>query len=350
LEEETGLSAHSFRDVMQELQKGVLHPVYLLYGTEALLIDDLVYRIQQQALPHGIDDFNYTRIHYDETPIQLAVQEAETIPFMSEHKVVHVQNCMVFTTGKSPRVDHEPDALQAYLENPASYTTLILTVNAEKLDERKKLTKTAQRKACVVQVTALKENECREWIMGEVRRQGVQITPDGAARLILSVGTNLRMLRSEIEKLALYAGEGGTIDEAVVDALATRTMEQNIFVFIDEVVRVRVDRAMRMMYDLLKNKEEPIKLLFMITRQVRIMYQVKVQSGRGYTLQQIAQQLGTHPYAAKVAKEQGNRFSVKVLERLLMELAEIDYKVKTGQVNDRAALEMFLLSLPQKVS
>lgn len=344
------MGALSFRDVMGELKKGVLHGVYLLYGTEALLIDDLVQAIQQQALPGGVDDFNYMRIHYDETPIQMAVQEAETIPFMSEQKVVHVQNCLAFTAGKSPRVDHDPDALQRYIENPAPYTTLILTVNAEKLDERKKLTKAAQKSACVVQFTALKENECRDWIAAEVRRQGVGITPDGIARLILSVGTNLRLLRSEIEKLALYAGEGGTIDEASVDALATRTMEQNIFVFIDEVVRVRIDKAMRMMYDLLKNKEEPIKLLFMITRQVRIMHQVKVQSGRGYSLQQIAQQVGAHPYATKVAKEQGNRFSAKVLERLLQDLAEIDYKIKTGQLNDRTALEMFLLSLPQKVS
>ncbi|ASS76118.1 DNA polymerase III subunit delta [Tumebacillus algifaecis] len=344
------MSALSLRDVLNELQKGVVRGVYLLYGTETLLIDDLVDKIQQQALPGGADDFSFTRIHYDETPIQLAVQEAETIPFMSEHKVVHVQNCVAFTSGKSPRVDHDPDVLQRYLDNPAPYTTLILTVPTEKLDERKKLTKAAQKSASVVQFTALKEQECRDWIGAEVRRQGVQITSDGVGRLILSVGTNLRLLRSEIEKLALYAGAGGTIDEASVDAVATRTMEQNIFVFIDEVVRVRIEKAMRMMYDLLKNKEEPIKLLFMITRQVRLMYQVKVQSGRGYSLQQIAQQVGAHPYAAKVAKEQGNRFSVKVLEQLLKDLAEIDYKIKTGQLNDRTALEMFLLSMPQKVS
>ncbi len=344
------MAALSFRDVMGELKRGVLHGVYLLYGTEALLMEDVVYAIQQQAFPQGVDDFSFTKIHYDETPIQLAVQEAETIPFLADRKVVYVQNCLAFTASKSPRVDHNPDALQAYLENPAPYTTLILTVQAEKLDERKKLTKAAQKNACVVQFQALKENECREWIYAEVGRQNGQITPDATARLLLSVGTNLRLLRSEIEKLILYAGEGATIEEAMVDALATRTMEQNIFVFIDEVVRVRIEKAMRMMYDLLKNKEEPIKLLFMITRQVRIMHQVKVQSGRGYSLQQIASQIGVHPYATKVAKEQGNRFSVKALERLLADLAEIDYKIKTGQIQDRTALEMFLLSLPQKVS
>jgi DNA polymerase-3 subunit delta len=132
--------------------------------------------------------------------------------------------------------------------------------------------------------------------------------------------------------------------------LATRTMEQNVFVFIDEVVRLRIDRAMRMMYDLLKNKEEPIKLLFMIARQVRMMLQVKLQSGRGYNINQIAQQLGIHPYPAKIAGEQGNFYSVKELEKLLFELGEIDYKIKTGQLGDRTALEMFLLSLPHKVS
>lgn len=342
--------ARSMRDILQELKKGILQPVYLLYGTEALLMDDVVQAIQNVALPQGVDDFNFMRFHFDETPIQHAVHEAETIPFMSERKLLVVQNVAAFTSAKSPRVDHDPDVLQAYLENPAPYTTLVMTVQAEKLDERKKLTKVAQQKTSVVQFISLKENECRDWIAGEVRRQGSSITGDGIGRLILSVGTNLRLLRSEIEKLALYAGPDGTIDESAVDLLATRTMEQNIFVFIDEVVRVRVDRAMRMMYDLLKNKEEPIKLLFMIARQIRIMLQIKVQSGRGYNLTQIAGQIGVHPYAAKIANEQGNRFSTRELEKLLFELAELDYKIKTGQIGDRTALEMFLLTLPHKVS
>lgn len=341
--------ARSMRDILQELRKGIVQPVYLLYGTEALLIDDVVQAILAAALPQGVDDFNYMRYHFDESPIQLAVHEAETIPFMSERKLILVQNCAVFSTAKSPRVDHDPDALQTYIENPAPYSTLILTVNAEKLDERKKLTKSAQQKATVVQFVSLKENECRDWIAGEVKRQGSSITSDGIGRLVLSVGTNLRLLRSELEKLALYAGPGGTIDEAAVDTLATRTMEQNVFVFIDEVVRLRVDRAMRMMYDLLKNKEEPIKLLFLIARQVRIMLQLKLQSGRGYNLNQVAQQLGVHPYAAKIANEQSNQYSPKELEKLLFDLAELDYKIKTGQIGDRTALELFLLTLPHKV-
>jgi DNA polymerase-3 subunit delta len=104
------------------------------------------------------------------------------------------------------------------------------------------------------------------------------------------------------------------------------------------------------MYDLLKNREEPIRLLFMITRQIRMMLQTKVQTGRGYTLQQVAQQLGVHPYAAKIANEQSSRYTARQLESLLAELAELDYKIKTGQIGDRAALEMFLLTLPTKMT
>lgn len=338
----------SYQDVRKELKQGVVQPVYLFYGMEQLLMDELTEAIQAAALPGGVDDFNFMKFHYDETPIQLAVQEAETIPFMSERKMVVVQNCGAFTAAKSPRVDHDPDFLQRYLENPAPYSTLVITVHAEKMDERKKLTKTANKNAAVVQFNALKENESRDWVIGEVKQYGASITGDGVNRLILSVGTNLRLLRSEIEKLALYVGEGGTINEEAVDELATRTMEQNVFVFIDEVVRKRMDRAMRMMYDLLKNKEEPIKLLFLIARQIRIMFQIKVQSGRGYSLQQIAGQIGVHPYAAKIANEQGNRYSPKELEQLLFQLADYDYKIKTGRIGDRAALEMFLLTLAQQ--
>lgn len=337
----------SYREIMQEIKKGIIHPVYVLYGTEQLLIREVVESLEQAV---AADNFlNLQRYHFDETPIQTAVQEAETLPFLADRRLVVVQNVSLFTGAKPTRNDHDPESLQRYLENPSPTTSLVLTVYADKLDERKKLTKTAQKNGKVAAFLPLKEQELREWIDWKARQLHVTVTPAAAARLIMTIGSNLTLFATELEKLALYAGEQGTIDEEAVDLLASRTMEQNVFVFVDEVVRLRTDKALRLLDDLLKNREAPVYLLFMIARQIRIMLQVKIQTSRGMTTQQVASLIGVHPYACKMAAEQARPYSRQMLESLLAELAEIDYKVKTGKVQDRHSLELFLLTLPQKM-
>ncbi|WP_018132374.1 DNA polymerase III subunit delta [Effusibacillus pohliae] len=337
----------SYRELMIEIKKGVIHPVYLLYGTEQLLIREVVEALDQAINPG--DELNMLRFDCDDTPIQTAVREADTLPFLSDKRLVIVHNATLFTGAKPSRNDHDPDALLRYLENPAPTSTLVLTVYAEKLDERKKLTKAAYKNGKVAGFFPLKEAELREWIQAQCRKHQVLITPDAVSRLLLTCGSNLMFLATELEKLSLYVGANGTIDEDVVNRLASRTLEQDIFVFVDEVVRLRTERALRLMDDLIKNKQAPVYLLFMIARQLRIMLQVKIQIARGLSPQQIASLIGVHPYACKVAGEQAKRFSRPELERLLAELAEIDYKIKTGQLTDRQALEMFLLTMPRKV-
>lgn len=333
----------SYREIMQEIKKGIIHPVYVLFGTEQLLIREAVEAIEQAVNPG--DSLNTLRFHCDETPIQAAVQEAETLPFLSDKRLVIVQNASLFTGAKPSRNDHDPDALLRYLENPSPTSTLVLTVYTDKLDDRKKITKAAQKNGKVAAFLPLKEQELRDWILQRTRNLGVSITSDAIARLILTCGSNLTFLSTELDKMSLYAADAGTIDEDAVNLLASRTLEQDIFVFVDEVVRLRTEKAMRLMGDLLKGKQSPIYLMFMITRQIRIMLQVKIQSAKGLSVQQIAQQIGVHPYACKIAGEQAKKYSRPQLETLLGKLAELDYKTKTGKIEDRQALEMFLLSM-----
>lgn len=302
----------SYRDIMQEIKKGIFQPVYVLYGTEQLLIREVVEALEQAIAPN--DSLNSQRFHFDETPIQTAVQEAETLPFLADRRLVVVQNVTLFTGAKPTRNDHDPDRLQRYLEHPSPTSVLVLTVFADKLDERKKLTKTAQKNGKVVPFLPLKEQELREWIDRKAKQLCVSVTAEAASRLILTIGSNLTLLANELEKLSLYTGEKGTIDEATVDLLASRTLEQNVFVFIDEVVRMRTDKALRLLDDLLKNKEAPIYLLFMIARQIRIMLQVTIQTARGMTPQQVAGLIGTHPYVCKMAAEQARLYSRQVLD------------------------------------
>ncbi len=56
----------------------------------------------------------------------------------------------------------------------------------------------------------------------------------------------------------------------VVERLTARSLEQNIFTFVDKVVHRSIDEAFRIYYDLLKQNEEPLKILAILAGQFRL--------------------------------------------------------------------------------
>ncbi|MBD5071942.1 DNA polymerase III subunit delta, partial [Xanthomonas citri pv. citri] len=78
----------------------------------------------------------------EEDPLDQAIADAETFPFMGERRLVIVKN-PYFLTGekKKEKIEHNVSALESYIQSPAPYTVFVLLAPYEKLDERKKLTK-----------------------------------------------------------------------------------------------------------------------------------------------------------------------------------------------------------------
>ncbi|WKB36893.1 hypothetical protein QS257_08610 [Terrilactibacillus sp. S3-3] len=100
--------------------------------------------------------------------------------------------------------------------------------------------------------------------------------------------------------------------------------------------------ALKLLHDLVKQKEEPIKLLALIARQLRIVYQVGHYRKAGYTQQNIAGKIGVHPYAVKLAAEQTKFYSQEVLKAALSKCAETDFQMKIGAIDKTLALELLI--------
>ncbi|MCM3566551.1 DNA polymerase III subunit delta [Neobacillus mesonae] len=333
-------------EAWRKIKQKTIAPVYLLYGTEAFLIDETKNLILNQVLTEEEKDFNFAVYDLAETPIEAAVEDAETFPFLGERKVIFLHNPTFLTAEKTKdKVEHNLSRFETYLQNPAPYTVLVVSAPYEKLDERKKITKELKRKAEVIEAKKLNEHELKKWIDSQVKSRGLAIDADAVERLLQLVGTNMFMISSEIEKIALYAADEQKIDLKLVEKLTAKSLEQNIFTLIEKVVQRRLDEALRIYYDLLKQNEEPIKILALLAGQFRLIYQVKELSRKGYGQQQIAGYLKTHPYRVKLALGQAGRFTDEELVNLIALLADADYKMKTGGMNKSLLIEMLLFRL-----
>ncbi|MBT2690289.1 DNA polymerase III subunit delta [Bacillus sp. ISL-47] len=333
-------------DIWKQIKAKRFAPVYLLYGTEPYLINETKQLLINYVLSPEEADFNLSTYDLEETPIDTALEDAETFPFMGERRLIFLHNPVFLTSEKSKaKIEHNLAKLEAYIKEPAPYSVVVLAASSEKLDDRKKLTKQLKKTAAVLEAKKLNEGELKTWIRERAALNGVQID-EAAVELVLTLaGTNLFILTSEIDKLALYANDTKRIDEQMVEKMVSRSLEQNIFSLVDKIVHRKIEEALRIYYDLLKQNEEPIKILSVITGQFRLIYQVKELARRGYGQQQIAGYLKIHPFRVKLAAGQAQLFGDEELTIIMSLLADADYQMKTGGMNKTMLIEMFLFRL-----
>lgn len=339
---------YSYYSIMKVVKGGwsMSKRIYLFYGTESFLIENKIKNIIHKSIPEDQRDMNVITYDLLNTPIEEIIQDAETLPFLADHKIVIGKNAFLFTGQKVPqKIEHQIDRLEQYLEQPVDFSTLIFWVPVDKLDERRKIVKQMKKFAQVESFSSLSDASLLDWLTEIAKKEGVEILPEAGQLLIHLVGQDLQLLNQEIIKMATYVGKSGLIDEKVVQELSVRTIEQDIFALIDQVANLQIEVAFQIFYDLLKNKEDPIKMVALLARQFRLILYSKELQRKGYSAQQIASQLGTHPYAIQIALKQSVKFNEQQLQNILIKLAEIDYEIKTGLKDKVLALEMFFFYL-----
>jgi len=333
-------------ELWKKIKKKQFAPIYLLHGTESFLIQETKDLLISYSMNDNEKDFNLSVFDLEETPVEVALADAETLPFMGERRLVILQNPHFLTAVKNKeKVEHNLSVLENYLNSPAPFTILALTAPYEKLDERKKIVKQLKAKAEVLTVNTLSEKDLHKWITDRAMQHQVTISSSAIQDLLQVAGTNLMNITQEIDKMCLYLGINGEITEDTVKLLVPRSLEQNIFSLIDKVVNRKLDEALRIFYDLLQNNEEPIKILSLLATQFRLIYHVKELSRQGYGQQQIAGNLKVHPFRVKLASGQANLFTQEELLKIMDQLAEADYELKNGKMDKQLILELFIMKL-----
>ncbi len=304
--------------------------LYLFYGTKQFLIKKEVEKIQK-----SFSSINISIYDLDNDLTRDAIEDCQTISLFEEKKLVICNNATMFT-GNSNK---DLEIIEEYLKNPNPNTILIFTINSEKIDERKKITKIIKKEG---QITALNDNtNTIDFVKKEF--SGYNISLNNIHLLIDRVGENLLILENEINKIKIYKNQDHNIIDQDIINLTTKTIDIDIFKLIDFIIKQNKNKALGIYHEMMKINEEPIKIIIMLANQFRIMYQSKQLLKKGLSEKDIANTLKIHPYRVKLAIQNSRNYDSKTLLNYLSELADIDIDIKTGKVNKDLALELFIL-------
>ena len=333
-----------FEKQLDRIKNGQVNLVYLVQGKEPYL-QELARKVFLETIVAPEDqDLNVGRFNMEEVSIQTAMQDAESVPYFGERRLVLVDNPSFFTGEKEKKsMDHQLERLQAYLENPMESSVMVFFAPYDKLDQRKKIVKQLKKVAVLLDASELTERDVKQYIQDSLRNHQYSIQEEALETLLVKTQYSLTNSMKELDKLMIASIDTKMIPLELVESLVAKTLEQNIFELGESILKKEGVKALQIYHDMLLQKEDPLKMNAILLGQFRLLLQVSYLKREGYQESEIQKTLGVHPYRVKIALQQSRRFGLPLLEKAFMQLVDTEYALKTSVGIKEMQLEWFIL-------
>jgi DNA polymerase-3 subunit delta len=338
------LTTAAFAD---RLQKGKPVPAVLLLGDEPYLRDECRTLLIDKYVAEPARTWAVSRFSAGRGEVKDAMDQAQTLPMLSPRQLVFLEDAEAIEKLGEKARDAAVESLEAYLENPAPFTILVL--EASSLDQRMRLAKLLADKSLVVEVS-LGEN-LEERVAAAVglakalaREDGVEFEKGAAEDLAEFVRGDLMRLKTEMTKLATYAARRKRLRREDISALVISEKSATIWDVADFLATRQPAKALEFFDRLLRAGEEPVMMIGGMAWMYRKL--VEASELRGVSnAWQAARALGMRPEQAELALHCARKISRERLLDGLRALREADDRLKSGSRDVRAVMEFLVWQL-----
>lgn len=315
----------------QHIKSGQFKPVYLIYGDEDYLRKQYKDRMKEALV--GDDGMNYSYYEGKGISVKELIDLGETLPFFGERRLIVVENSGFFSSSQ--------EEMAAYLKEMPETTCFVFV--EKDVDKRNKLFKAVTSLGYAANMGAPDERTLVRWIIGLLRAERRVMTEQTMNYFLGRIDTDMENIRRELDKLVVYTDGNEEITKEDVDAVCTVHTESQIFDMVQVIAEKKQAKALKLYYDLITQKEPPMKILYWITRQFNQLYQIKELQSKGYPDHVIAERMGVRDFVVRKNKALCQAFSLSELRKAVEVCVEREEDVKTGRLNDRMAVELLII-------
>jgi DNA polymerase III subunit delta len=322
------------QEFFRDMERGNILPLYYFYGPEKWLVEEAVTRIQEKALNPGALDFNWSKFDAEEDGAEDIIAALQALPIRSPLRVVLIRH---------PEALWTRELFLDYLEDPNPLTCAIFL--GEKADLRNRFFHLLEKKGAAVSFYSLYEKELISWIADRAGKLGHSISHEANLLLVERVGSNLKELSLELQKLILGKEKKERIEEDDVLAATSDTGPENLFDLPWSVGCVPFAETARILQKTLQQGEPPLLLFSLLIRQLRMIRRAQELKQQGCTKNQVEAKLRILPRRKDDFWKQVEKFSPAALDQLWSLNFEMDQELKTARGDKNLLLEKYLLVL-----
>jgi DNA polymerase-3 subunit delta len=326
--------------------------VYIFYGIDDFSIHEALDEIKKGLGELSILSANTTRLEGAKLrpdELECAVQ---SVPFFGEKRLVVIDGLLgrfeprekrgAAKRMAKPLKEGEAELHKTFaaLINAAPESSVLVLMDGE-VGKSNALLKEISPKADIRLFAPLKGIPLESWAKKRVAQAG---GTEALKNLVRLVGSDLWVMKGEIEKLVLYAA-GRSIEADDVKKLVGLSREASIFMLVDAIVDGRLNLANQSMNEMLESGAAPSYVLVMLARQLRLLIRAKELKNAGQSESAIQGALGLADFPFRKTLEQASRYSMSRLRDFYHRLLDTDLAIKTGRYDDDLALTILVSEL-----
>ena len=308
----------------------------LLYGEERYPHEFLgrgLTRLVKQG--HTLEVYDCSQVTFQDFLVTAAAPS-----LFAQRKIVHLLNLDSYQ-----KAEHEK--LLAWMESLVESSPITyLFLSSFKLNGRSILvSRLKKKKFIVVKSDKLRPAEVSQRLRKRAQAADIVVDMRALEALVHLHEANIPLLDREFEKMMLYVGPGGRIDQAVVDLLGVDGGGGNIFAFGDAVCEGRVVAALIILDALQRARTEALVIVAMVARQYRLLSRAASPEYRGAAAATLAKALKVPPFVAKKLVNQAKRLRPPAYAAAFAILRDTDLAIKTSRLPKAIILERMVLKL-----
>lgn len=313
-------------------------PIHFLWGDEDYLIEKATNKIKKEILGDDVNELNYRAV--DNPNFQTFSELIRTNAMMFGDVVIQIkcQKYFLETKSKEKLDDKQVVELVNGLNNVSDRVHLILICSTprgekKKPDSRKKLYKELVKLTTPQEFPSYRSYEEYKLIpiikkmASEIE---LKIADSEASLLIQTVGSSLRDISTQLEKLKLYAYPQNVVTSQMVkDVVSSNT---DIFSLVDLILAKNWTSAINLLNEILQ-KEHFLPSLAFLQTSITNMLKIKLYAGSMSTFD-LAIKLNQNEFVLKKNIEKLAEVELNDLVNLKINLANAEYNLKSGAIKD----------------
>ena len=325
-----------YEELRSAIKEKKIAPLYIFQGAEEFLIEFSISELKKALVEDWSEMMNY-QSYTQIPPVNEAGDFMETLPVMSERKLVVFRKCGLFEGNIKNKA-----AWENLFSSVAPYNCVVIW---EPLPEKGKKTNTVRKAAekggaVVVDFPLRTESTLRNWVAKIASASGKTIDQKNANYLINSLERNMRTIKTELEKIIAFSKET-QITRDDIDKVIIKPAAENVYALIDAIFDGRREICYNLLYTLRSLKQEPISILTLLSNQLITIYKAKLYLLSGKSHSQTVSRLGGG-YPAEKCTQKAERLKIENIQTLIALCQECDMKTKTGLLGGWAALETII--------
>ncbi len=322
-------------------EKTEIAPAYLIAGTDVAKLDAALARLRARAEAEGgpgaLESFAPPAGSSSGPDADSLIAAIPALSLTASRRYLLADGVERWSAKQAGAV---ADALAAL--PPDLTVVLVAREQPPKLKAPKKLIAAVEAAGGkVLAYASPKARELPRWLVAEARKREFELDRDAAELLAQRLGEGTGRLATELDRLALWAGPGGAVSRADLEAMVADTSEEVVWALSDAIVDRDPAKALAAAERLADQGEAVTPLVYQAAKRLREANLALELLERGMGAKEVEAALPMHPYAAKMLLRRLGGRSPDQIRASACAIADLEWWTRGGaDYPERVALTL----------